>query len=231
MIGDVVVDRRRSSVSLGRILSFLVSLLIIKVTISIVLNYREYFPANFESSFLQGRRAYFFGWYQWVFYTHILSGPVALGLGVLLVNEQFRRKYPLWHRRLGRIQAVCTLFLVAPSGLGMAYHAETGTVAAIGFGTLSVLTGICVAMGWRTAVQRRFQDHRRWMLRCFLLLCSAVVLRLIAGLSDVTNFGGDWMYPLTGWISWLIPLAVLESSAWYQRRRVAATRATSVTSR
>ncbi|WP_202799986.1 DUF2306 domain-containing protein [Schlesneria paludicola] len=224
MMRDVVHERRRMALQPARILNVLVGVLVLKVTCSVVLNYVDYFPANFESTFLQGRQPYFYGWYQWAFYTHILSGPVALVLGVLLINEPFRRRFPVWHRYLGRIHAFCTLFLVAPSGLGMAYHAMTGVIAATGFATLSILTGLTVAMGWRAAVQRRFQAHRRWMSRCFLLLCSAVVLRLIAGLSDVTDIGGEWMYPLTGWISWLIPLAIFESKGWWGRRLQATVR-------
>ncbi len=62
----------------------------------------------------------------------------------------------------------------------MAWYASTGTVAGIGFALLAGLTGTCVALGWREAVQRRVQVHRRRMWRCFLLLCSAVVIRLLA---------------------------------------------------
>lgn len=205
-----------------RILRLVVGLLVLKVIGSIVSNYPDYFPANFESSFLQDRRTYFFGWYQWAFYAHILSAPVALGLGVILMNEAFRCRFPKWHRYLGRVHGVFTLFLVAPSGLAMAWHASTGMIAGMGFATSSLLTGFCTAMGWRTAVQRRFQIHRRWMTRSFLLLCSAVVLRLMAGLSDVTDLGGEWLYPLSAWISWMIPLAAYEAvGRWGRRRQVA----------
>lgn len=175
-------------------------------------NYRNYFPPNFHSDFLQGREPYFSGSYRCAFYAHILSGPISLILGTLLISEQFRRRYPKAHRYLGRIQVACVLFLVAPSGLVMSYRADSGVIAAIGFATLAVVTGICVALGWRSAVNRRIPDHRRWMWRCYLLLCSAVVLRLIAGLAIVTAFEADWLYPFAAWASWLVPLVVFEAS-------------------
>ena len=200
------------SKSLQRALSILAGLLIIRVTIAVVLNYRNYFPPNFESEFLHGRESYFSGSYQWAFYLHILSGPVALILGLIQINEKFRLSFPKWHRSLGRIQVLVVLFLVTPSGLWMAYRAEGGPVAVASFAALSVVTGICVALGWRSAVKRRFAQHRRWMGRCFVLLCSAVVLRLIAGLATVTGVQSIWVYPASAWASWLVPLAAFELS-------------------
>jgi hypothetical protein len=196
----------------------LAALLIFKVTVAVVLGYRNYFPPNFSSDFLHGRDNYFSGSYQWAFYTHIASGPVCLILGTVLVSERFRRQFPKWHRYLGRIQVATVLLLVTPSGLWMAYYAAAGTIAAIGFALLAILTGAFAALGWRTAVQRRFAVHRRWMWRCFLLLCSAVVLRIIGGLATVSGVQVEWFDPLASWASWLAPLAAFELSELRNRR-------------
>lgn len=182
---------------LRRVLSALTVLLICKVTASVVIEYRDYIPPNFESDFLSGREPYFFGAYRWAFYTHLVSGPASLIFGILLVSDKFRASAPAWHRRLGRIQGANILLLVAPSGLWMAYYAETGAIAGTGLGTLAIATAACVAMGWRAAVQRSFVVHRRWMGRAFILLCSAVVIRMIGGLATVTAFDAPWLYPLS----------------------------------
>jgi hypothetical protein len=55
----------------------------VAVTAGVVLNYRDYFPPNFDSDFLRGREKYFSGSYQWAFYTHTAAGPVALVLGTI----------------------------------------------------------------------------------------------------------------------------------------------------
>jgi Predicted membrane protein (DUF2306) len=198
--------------TLKRGLTILVGLLIVKVTAGIVLNYRLYFPPDFNSEFLHGRNAYFAGSYQWAFYSHIVSGPITLLLGMLLISERFRLSFPAWHRTLGRIQGVGVLVVVAPSGLWMAFRADGGPIAIAGFATVALVTGTCVALGWRSAVKQRFAEHRRWMWRCYLLLCSAIVLRLIAGLATVTGVQGGWVYPFSAWASWLLPLAVFEFS-------------------
>jgi small-conductance mechanosensitive channel len=201
-----------------RILALMAGVLILKVTASVISNYHDYFPANFSSDFLRGRELHFFGAYQWAFYTHILSGPVSLILGSILIAERSRSRFPKWHRYLGRLQVACVLLLVTPSGLWMANHAAAGPVAAVGLAALAIATAISVSLGTRAAVARRFADHRRWMWRCYLLLCSAVVLRLIGGLATVIGLAAPWVDALATWVSWLVPLTAFELREWAKRK-------------
>lgn len=197
-----------------------IALLIVKVTIAVVLNYQNYWPPNFALDFLQGRESYFFNSYQWAFYPHIAAGPITLLLGLGLVSDSFRMRFPTWHRRLGRIQTICVLVVVAPSGCWMAAYTGTGKLAGLGFFILSGLTAICATMGWRTAMQRRFNEHRRWMWRSFLLLCSAVVLRVLGGLGTVLEVRWVWFDTVASWGSWLGPLTVFEARHWIHAHRV-----------
>lgn len=206
------------STKLQRALALVAGLLVFKVTTVVAIGYQNYLPPNFNSDFLRGREAYFSGTYQWAFYTHIASGPFCLVLGTILIGERFRPRFPKLHRTLGRIQVAAILLLVTPSGLWMAYYAAAGTIAAVGFALLAVLTGTCAALGWRAAVQRRFAVHRRWMWRTFLLLCSAVTLRLLGGLATVAGIQAEWFDPLASWVSWMAPLAAFELSGWRKRR-------------
>lgn len=63
----------------ARVLAYL---LVCKTIVSVLFTFRDYFPPNFRSDFLLGRNEYFFGAYQWAFYTHIISGPFALFSGL-----------------------------------------------------------------------------------------------------------------------------------------------------
>ncbi len=202
-------------------LLLLTCLLIVKIVVAVLLSYRDYFPPNFDSGFLLDRNGYFFGRYQWAFYSHITSGPLSLVLGLILLSEKARRHFPKWHRVFGRVQTINVLFLVTPSDLWMARHAETGQVAGLGFGTLAMLTALCVAFGWRAAMQRRFQSHQRWMERCFALLCSAVVLRIIGGAATLANVDLPWLYPVSAWASWLLPLIGYEIFCLIYRSAIA----------
>ena len=211
------VGRRRHPSLIARILSLAAAVLVLKVTVSVVSNYHYYWPPNFTSDFLRGRERYFFGAYQWAFYTHIASGPISLILGMLLISEKFRARFPRWHRYLGRVQVACVLLLVTPSGLGMAYRAAAGPVAAVSLATLALATAVCVSLGIWSAMKKRFAEHRRWMWRCYLLLCSAVVLRVIGGLATVTGMTYPWVDPGATWASWVVPLAVFEVREWRRR--------------
>lgn len=201
---------KASPLSLPDAFSILGALLVWKVVFSVAIGYRDYFPPDFESDFLRGRAPYFWGMYGVAFYMHLFAGPVSLILGTVLVSDRIRRIAPLWHRRLGSMQFACVLLLLAPSGLWMSYYAETGAVAASGLGLLAIATATCVMIGWRFARRRSFVDHRRWMWRTFILLCSAIVIRMIGGLATVAQWDAPWLYPFSTWASWLVPLLVFE---------------------
>lgn len=198
----------QGTLTTSKVLSALAIVLVCRTTIAILLAFRDYFPPNFRSAFLLGRSDYFFGPYRWAFYAHILAGPFALISGLVLLSDSLRRRVPKFHRRLGRAHVTIVLLIVAPTGLGMARYAEGGAPAAVAFAILALATAASAALGWRAAVQRRFADHRRWMQRCFALLCSTVVLRLMGGLADVLGVEGT--YSIAAWLSWLLPLMALE---------------------
>jgi Predicted membrane protein (DUF2306) len=202
--------RKLTSGVLQRVFVGAVVLLILKVTFSVVIGYRDYVPPDFNSDFLLGRESYFYGPYRWAFYAHLISGPASLVVGTILVSDRFRRTAPQWHRTLGKFQIACVLLVLAPSGLWMAWYAVSGAVAGVGLGLLAITTAACAALGWRAAVARRFDEHQRWMWRTYLLLCSAVVIRLVGGIATVFQIDALWLYPLSVWTSWLVPLLIYE---------------------
>jgi uncharacterized membrane protein len=146
------------------------------------------------------------------FYAHILSGPVVLLNGLLLLSEHVRRRYANWHRVLGRVQVVVLLLLVLPSAAVMSRHAFGGWPAGLSFLLLSAATAGCVVAGVVRARRRDYGGHRRWMLRCYVLLCSAVVLRLTLGAAGLVGVASpERAYVAAAWGSWLLPLAALEA--------------------
>ncbi len=210
------MNRRRTIPE--RVLTVLAGALVLRALAGILGNYGDYFPPSFASAFLHGREAYFHGWYQWAFHVHIVSGPLVLAVGLFLVSDPARRLSPRWHRRLGWFQVGCVLLLTTPSGLWMATRAAAGPVAGVGLATLAVATAGSIALGAMAAVQRRFAAHRRWMWRCYLLLCSTIVLRLVGGLATALEWSPPWLDPLTSWACWLVPLAAFECRERWRRR-------------
>ncbi len=200
----------QSASHLPRLLLFLVGFLVLKVVLVVILSYRDYWPPNFDSEFLFGREGYFFGTYRWAFYPHIVSGPLSLVLGLLLSSERLQQRAPSWHRILGRVQVVTVLLFVVPSGFVMAYRAEGGLVAALGFAALALVTGATVMLGLRRALERRYAAHQVWMQRCLCCLGSAVVIRISGGITTLAELDAAWIYPTMAWVSWLGPLVALE---------------------
>jgi uncharacterized membrane protein len=192
--------------------------LILRVLIAILANYPDYFPPDFDSLFLQGREETFAGAYRPAFYVHIVSGPVVLVNGLILLSESVRSRHRAWHRWLGRVQVVVLLLFVLPSGVVMARHAFGGWPAGLSFLLLSAATAGCAIAGVVHARRRRFDRHRRWMLRSYVLVCSAVALRLISGAAGVVGVSGpEGAYVVAAWGSWLVPLAVYEVAERWPR--------------
>ena len=193
------------------VLRWLAVLLILRVLAEILVNYPDYFPPNFDALFLQGREATFTGIYQAAFYVHIFSGPVVLFNGLILLSETIRRRHRGWHRWLGRVQVVVLLVFVLPSSAVMSWHAFGGWPAGLSFLGLSAATASCAIIGVVHARRRRYDQHRRWMLRCYVLICSAVFLRLISGTAGLVGVSSpEQAYILAAWSSWLVPLAAYE---------------------
>jgi uncharacterized membrane protein len=193
-----------------KVLRAFFALLILRALGSIVANYSDYFPPDFQSSFLQGREGTFPGTYQSAFYVHIFSGPLVLLNGLLLMTDWVIR-YRSLHRFLGWVQIVALLVFMLPSGMVMALQSFGGFWAGLSFMVLSGATGVCAILGVVYASRGKVKQHRRWMVRSYVLICSAVFLRLVsgaAGLVGVTD--AERAYVFAAWMSWVLPLMVWE---------------------
>jgi uncharacterized membrane protein len=185
--------------------------LILQTLAATLANYPDYSPPRFDSLFLQGREATFTGAYPAAFYIHIFSGPIVLVNGLILLNDSFRRRHRTWHRYLGRVQVLVLLFLLLPTSVVMARHAFGGWPAMVSFLLLSAATALCAIFGVVHAVRRRFERHRRWMLRSYILICSTVVLRLTLGAAGVIGVRSPEAASIwAAWTSWLVPLMAFE---------------------
>jgi hypothetical protein len=197
--------------TLKAILRVLAVILLLRVLVVILSNYPDYFPPNFDSLFLEGRETTFVRTYRAAFYVHILTGPVVLLNGMLLLSEVIRLRYRAWHRTLGRIQVSLLLLLLLPTSVVMSGHAFGGWPAGLSFVLLSLATAFCAILGVVHACCRRYPQHRRWMWRSYILICSAVVLRLLSGAASLLEPSSpEIAYIIAAWTSWLMPLAVYE---------------------
>jgi hypothetical protein len=154
---------------------------------------------------------------------HVLLAAIVIGGGPLQLLPALRRRFPRFHRALGRTY----LTAASISALGGLYMVWTrGTVGdLVGHLTISgdaVLILVFSALTVYHAVGRRITEHRRWAMRLFMVASAVWFFRvglmgwlmLTGGVGiDFETFTGPFLYVL-GFAQYLLPLAVLE---WYFR--------------
>jgi uncharacterized membrane protein len=150
---------------------------------------------------------------------HAGFAATALILGPLQFLRALRVRRPRTHRWIGRGYVVCCL-AGGVAGFVLAFGAKTGPVSTAGFGTLALLWVSTTALGWRSARDRRFADHRRWMIRSYALTFAAVTLRLYLPLAFVLPTGYEDTYRAISFLCWVPNLVVAE--LWLRRTPPAA---------
>lgn len=110
---------------------------------------------------------------------HLLAAALLNLVGLLQLVPWLRRRCPAWHRWAGRAFMAMALF-ASVSGLWLTWGrgARLGNVSALAISLNGLLILLAVVVAWRLARQRRFDAHRRWAIRAFLLVSGVWALRL-----------------------------------------------------
>jgi len=154
---------------------------------------------------------------------HVAGGVLALLTGPLQFVRRIRTRWPSFHRYTGRAYVVgCAI--TAPTGVVLALGSVAGPMVNIGFAIPGLLCGLFTWLGWRAAVERRFQDHADWMLRSYAMIGAAITLRLLIPASAFLEFDFLAAYRVNAWTAWMINLALAEYAIRRSRGRASATR-------
>ena len=150
------------------------------------------------------------------FYTHILTGGVALFVGWSQFIRGFRERYPKWHRSVGMLYVV----MVTVSGLASSYLAfftSTGWIAGLGFGCLGAVWLSVTLRALQKARGRDFIHHEYLMVYSYSACCAAVMLRLwLPFLTGILRVDFSIAYPMVAWLCWVPNLFV---ARWIVSRR------------
>jgi hypothetical protein len=162
---------------------------------------------------------------------HILFGSVALVTGCLQVWPWLRSRFPVVHRWVGRLYLFGGVFPAGVVVLGVAPLSSTGFASAVGNTLLAVLWLVTSVAGYRAARQRRYADHRVWMVRGLALTLSIVLNRvwlvalLLLGMGVRGMYGVDEAAMAASaatasvWLSWTANLLFVEWFVLRPRRR------------
>lgn len=145
---------------------------------------------------------------------HVAGAVTALLVGSFQFLPALRERWPGGHRWNGRVYAVGCL-AGGLGGLVLAFGSTAGPIATAGFGSLAVIWIFVTTMGWRAAMQRRFVEHRRWMIRSWALTLAAVTLRLYLLAPGMSSLDA---YRAVSFLAWVPNLLIAEM---YLRRRTA----------
>ncbi|MDV6029040.1 MAG: DUF2306 domain-containing protein [Phycisphaera sp. RhM] len=171
----------------------------------------HYLPPDFDYGFLGNKADFFYrSGYFIGFYLHIAGAPIGLFLGGLQMSRTLRMRYPRVHRIAGGVYVIVVLFAAAPGGFIMSMKAFGGWSTTLCFAVLAAATWWSTFIGWRAGTRFDFQRHRNWMLRSYVLLLSAVFLRLGHFALQTLGLAPELTYQLAAWISWVIPLMIIE---------------------
>ncbi|MFD0350951.1 DUF2306 domain-containing protein [Kitasatospora aburaviensis] len=135
----------------------------------------RYFTLD-QDTFLDGQQAVYTA-HLAPLLLHIGAGVLALLLGPWQFLPGWRARHPGAHRWTGRAYLVSAA-LTGVGGLLLAPRALVPPVAPVGFAVLGGLTLAASAAAHRTARARRFDRHRRWAIRSYALILTAVTLRI-----------------------------------------------------
>jgi uncharacterized membrane protein len=112
--------------------------------------------------------------------THIIFACIALITGFLQFIELIRIQNPKTHRVLGRVYVI-SVFISGLLALEVVFYIENFTKS-LAFLTLTIVWLVTCWNGYRSAVKRRFNQHRIWMMRSFGVTLVAVSARLLVPL-------------------------------------------------
>ena len=155
-----------------------------------------------------------------VFAIHVLLAAVVTLGGLLQLVPAIRARAPALHRWNGRL-FFAIAYVMAAGGFWLTWvrHTYLSLISAISVSINGVLILLCATLAWRMAAGRRFDAHRRWAMRAFLVVNGVWFLRVAIMAWVLASGGGLGMNrTLSGpadmvlqFGSYLVPLVVLEA--------------------
>jgi hypothetical protein len=157
---------------------------------------------------------------------HICGGMIALITGPLQFWSGLRGMAPRFHRWTGRLYLLGVL-LAAGSAFYLARFImpdEGALLAGVSLMVLATVWLCTTVMAVSAVVHRRFDAHREWMIRSYVVACAFVNLRWLGAWPLLATLGtARERLPVIIWASWAAPLFVAEIFLqWKRAARVAA---------
>ena len=137
------------------------------------------------------------------FYTHIILGGLALGIGWMQFSNRLRTKRLQLHRTIGKIYVIAVL-LSGITGLYIGYHATGGWIPALGFMSLAVVWLYTTTGAFIAIKKGQVDKHQKLMIYSYACCFGAVTLRIWLPLLIVLYEGAFIpAYRIVAWLAWV----------------------------
>ena len=158
--------------------------------------------------------------------THIIPGFLFILGALFQLSTRFRRHHLTLHRRMGRILVLLGLTSALSAlyvGIDHPYNGWPERSATIVFGTWMLW---CLLAAFAAIRRRDVAQHRRWMIRAFVIAFGIATVRvwtaLFIGLSSArsgqppsSDFPQEDTFGLAFWLGWGMHAAIAE--LWLRR--------------
>lgn len=129
------------------------------------------------------------------FYVHLFFGVTATLSGFPLFFKRLIHYRSYWHKQIGKLYIFSILFFTGPTGLYLAFSAEGGPWASIGFIGMSIAWMLPTYLAYYHIINKRLKAHYKWVVRSYCMTLSGVTLRIFTpigshfvGFEEETNF-------------------------------------------
>lgn len=145
---------------------------------------------------------------------HVFGGTLATITVVLQVWPWLRRRHPRVHRNVGRVY-VAVSWPVALAAIFTSVYWPFSPVSSVSDITHALFWLAATTYGFILGRRGRFADHRRWMLRSFILCVSIIINRIVTvPLESITSFLSTRVTPTASNIASVHPIHP-GSPAWF----------------
>jgi hypothetical protein len=207
-MGQFVSQSANFCTGLGKII---LSVLIYVLSGLILFTSLKYLDPEFKGGYLAGRGSHSIELIRFALLLHSFSANLIIWIITPSILFRTDQNFKVWHRLSGRITVLLGLIVFIPTGLTLSYFAMGGILGKLLFIFLTIFSALCLTIGFITARQQRFEKHRIWMLRFFILLTSAIWLRLFMFIMIYTTGSlDDFQYLFCTLMSWLPQILIFE---------------------
>jgi hypothetical protein len=158
--------------------------------------------------------------HYWIMITHILLGTTTLVALTLQLWPWIRQHHLRVHRISGRVYVFVGILPTAVLALVLVAMGDESTFGQIGTTIWALLAIGTTLLGYTAVRQRRFADHRKWMLYSFAMATNIITSRLGTYLVFSIPVIGPKIVSFTeaelegAWLSWIVNWALV---FWFLR--------------